>query len=89
MKEASIRMLRRLKEEDIRQNMPILVTIEDEPFALVCCPKDVIFLNGLAPAMQEKLKNLYAIARVGHELPVEPLTKAELEEVEDARDKTN
>ena len=79
MKKISISELRKLSVEEIKEQMPLAITSDKEPFAYVVNLEDVIVVADLHPRVQNMLKMQERRARGGMP-PPEVLTKKEIDE---------
>jgi len=79
MKKISISELRKLSVEEIKEQIPLAITSDNEPFAYVVNLEDVIVVADLHPRVQNMLKMQEKRARGGMP-PPEVLTKKEIDE---------
>lgn len=65
MNTIAIGELRKMGGERIKKILPVIITFDGEPVAIMATLKGVVVLSDLHPRMQAKMKNMELRARAG------------------------
>ena len=65
MRTLAIGQIRKLNATEIRDLLPVMMTYENEPFAMLCNPEDIVVIADMHPTVRRQFRAKEAQVRAG------------------------